>query len=40
MGVPISTLKYKFNRFEIYNILAQRKKLSKRARIIRGGMEA
>ena len=39
LGVPISTLKYKFNRFDIYNILAQRKKLSKRARIIRGGME-
>ena len=29
LGIPISTLKYKFNRLEIYNILAQRKKLSK-----------
>lgn len=34
LGVPISTLKYKFNRLNIYDILAQRKKLSRRARNI------
>src|SRR3972149_3776235 len=39
LGIPISTLKYKFNRLEIYNILAQRKKLSKRSRIIRRGAD-
>jgi len=39
LGIPISTLKYKFNRLEIYNILAQRKKLSKRSRIIRKGAD-
>ncbi|MEK6561050.1 MAG: sigma-54 dependent transcriptional regulator [Nitrospirota bacterium] len=39
LGIPISTLKYKFNRLEIYNILAQRKKLSKRSRIIRKGVD-
>ncbi|MEK6714399.1 MAG: sigma-54 dependent transcriptional regulator [Nitrospirota bacterium] len=39
LGIPISTLKYKFNRLEIYNILAQRKKLSKRSRIIRRGVD-
>jgi len=32
LGIPISTLKYKFNRLQIYDILAQRKKLSRRAR--------
>ena len=32
LGIPISTLKYKFNRLNIYEILAQRKKLSRRAR--------
>ncbi len=40
LGIPISTLKYKFNRLEIYNILAQRKKLSRRSRIIRKGADA
>src|SRR3989304_4862817 len=40
LGIPISTLKYKFNRLEIYNVLAQRKKLSRRSRIIRGGANA
>jgi len=32
LGIPISTLKYKFNRLSIYDILAQRKKLSRRSR--------
>jgi len=32
LGIPISTLKYKFNRLQIYDILAQRKKPSRRAR--------
>ena len=32
LGIPISTLKYKFNRLSIYEILAQRRKLSRRAR--------
>ncbi|MCC6544330.1 MAG: sigma-54-dependent Fis family transcriptional regulator [Nitrospirae bacterium] len=40
LGIPISTLKYKFNRLEIYNVLAQKKKLSRRSRIIRGGANA
>ncbi|MCC7201886.1 MAG: sigma-54-dependent Fis family transcriptional regulator [Nitrospirae bacterium] len=40
LGIPISTLKYKFNRLDIYNVLAQRKKLSRRSRIIRGGANA
>ncbi len=34
LGVPISTLKYKFNRLNIYDILGQRKKLSRRAKNI------
>lgn len=34
LGIPISTLKYKFNRLNIYEILAQRKKLSRRSRNI------
>ena len=32
LGIPISTLKYKFNRLSIYEILAQRKKLSRRSK--------
>ncbi|MBI5193703.1 MAG: sigma-54-dependent Fis family transcriptional regulator [Nitrospirae bacterium] len=34
LGVPISTLKYKFNRLNIYDILGQRKKLSRRSKNI------
>jgi len=34
LGIPISTLKYKFNRLNIYDILAQRNKLSRRGRNI------
>lgn len=30
LGIPISTLKYKFNRLDIYDILAQRRKLRRR----------
>lgn len=32
LGIPISTLKYKFNRLSIYDVLAERKKLSRRSR--------
>lgn len=34
LGVPISTLKYKFNRLNIYDVLGQRKKLSRRSKNI------
>lgn len=34
LGIPISTLKYKFNRLSIYDILAQRRKLKRRVRRI------
>ncbi len=35
LGIPISTLKYKFNKLNIYHILAQRNKVSRRVKSLK-----